>query len=145
MSEIRIREHTTTHYCLVSLNAGEVSLDDELCIEKLDGTETETTIEEYLTETLLPFASVASQKAEDEWKEAWETLGEGSGYAEYVPTSPGHFNWQFVEVMAHKIGVGEQILLEFLANDACDVHDFQVEWEDPSDEHCRIFLLVSPE
>ena len=64
----KIREHAATHFCLVSLNQGEADIDDELIIERLDGKIIETTIEEYLTETLMPFASTVSQAAEDEWK-----------------------------------------------------------------------------
>ena len=147
MSEIRIREHTATHYCLVSLNAGEVSLDDELCIEKLDGSVIETTVEEYLTETLMPFSSVYSAIRDADWKEAWEEMGADSGYSDYVPTPESQQNWQDIETMAHQLGIGSQILLKFVANTlpGLNLHDFEVEWEDEADEHCRTFLLYSPE
>ena len=143
----KIREHAATHFCLVSLNQGEADIDDELIIERLDGKIIETTIEEYLTETLMPFASTVSQAAEDEWKEAWEASGEDSGYAEYVPTPTEKFNWQHIEVTAHRLGIGSLILLDFLANTfpGLGLHDFEVEWEDETDEHCRTFLLFSPE
>ena len=145
----KIREHAATHFCLVSLNQGEADIDDELIIERLDGKIIETTIEEYLTETLLPvvFASAVSQAAEDEWKKEWEELGEDSGYTEYVPTPAEKFNWQDVETMAHQLGIGSLILLDFLANTlpGLGLHDFEVEWEDETDEHCRTFLLFSPE
>ena len=145
----KVREYVAIHFCLVSLNQGEVDLDDNFIIEATAGEHMnyETTIEEYLTETLIPFASVASQKAEDEWKQAWEELGQDSGYVEYVPTDPSKFNWQDVETMAHSLGVDSQILLDFLCNTlpGLNLHDFEVEWEDETDEHCRTFLLYSPE
>ena len=143
----KIREHAATHFCLTSLNTDEVEIDDEIEILATAGEHMnyETTIEAYLREMLMPFASAASQAAEMEWKEAWEMSGADSGYSEYIPTPAGKFNWQDVANIALHIGVGEQILLEFLANDACGIHDFSVEWEDETDEHCRTFLLVSPE
>ena len=141
----KIREHTAIHWCMTSLNAGWADRSDDFTIIKLDDSETETTIEEFLTEALMPFASAVSQVAENEWKEAWETMGAESGYAEYVPTPAEKFNWQDVETMAHHLGIGSQILLEFLANDVCGIHDFSVEWEDETDAHCRTFLLVSPD
>lgn len=143
----RIREHVVTHYCLVSLNRGEADIDDEISIEKLDGEIIETTIADYLTDTLLPFASQSSQEAENDWKEAWEDLGVDSGYAEYVPTPAEKFNWQDVETMAHHLGVDSQILLSFLCNTLphINLHDFELEWEDETDEHCRTLLLYSPE
>ena len=143
----KIREHAATHFCLVSLNRGEADRDDEFTIEKLNGEIIETTIEEYLTETLMPFASTVSQAAEDEWKEAWEASGADSGYAEYVPTPAEKFNWQDVETIAHHLNIGSLILLDFLANTfpGLGLHDFEVEWEDETDEHCRTFLLYSPE
>ena len=145
----KVREHVATHFCLVSLNQGEINLDDDFIVEATAGDHMnyETTIEEYLTETLMSFASAVSQKAEDEWKQAWEELGADSGYAEYVPTDSSKFNWQDVETMAQHLGVGEQVLLSFLCNTlpGLGLHDFEVEWEDETDEHCRTFLLVSPE
>ena len=142
----KIREHAATHFCLVSLNQGEADRDDEFTIEKLNGEIIETTIEEYLTETLMPFASTVSQAAEDEWKEAWEEFGEDSGYTEYVPTPTEKFNWQDVETMAHKLGIGSLILLDLsptrFPDSDCMI---SVEWEDETDEHCRTFLLYSPE
>ena len=107
----------------------------------------ETTIEEHLISELMSFASVASMQAELEWKTAWEELGTDSGYQEYVQTPAEKFNWQEVSTMALDLGVGEQILLEFLVNIASglSLHDFSVEWENETDEHCRTFLLVSPE
>ena len=145
----KVREHVATHFCLVSLNQGEADLDDDFIIETTAGEHMnyETTVAEYLTQTLLPFSSAASQVNEDHWREAWETMGVDSGYAEYVPTPAEKFNWQTVENMALHLGVGEQILLEFIATTLphLDLYDFTVEWEDETDEHCRTFLLVSPE
>ena len=143
----KIREHAATHFCLVSLNRGEADRDDELNIEKPNGIVIETTIEQYLIETLMPFASAHSQVRENDWKKEWEELGEDSGYTEYVPTPAEKFNWQDVETMAHQFGIGSLILLDFLANTlpGLGLHDFEVEWEDETDEHCRTFLLYSPE
>ena len=143
----KIREHAATHFCLVSLNQGEADRDDEFTIEKLNGEIIETTIEEYLTETLMPFASTVSQVRENDWKKEWEELGEDSGYTEYVPTPTEKFNWQDVETMAHNLNVGSLILLEFLTATlpVLGLHDFEIEWEDETDEHCRTFLLFSPE
>ena len=149
----KIKEYAVTHFCMTSLNAGEVSLDDEIEVLATAGEHMnyETTLEAYLIETLMPFASAASQSAENEWKEAWEMSGADSGYSEYVPTSAEKFNWQDVDVMALQIGVSSDILFSFLANTlpGLDLHDFTVEWEDESedeiDEWCRTFLLVSPE
>ena len=145
-----IREHTLTHFCMTSLNAGEIDLDDTLTVSATAGSHMnyKTTVEEHLIAELLPFASTASMAAELEWKEAWEDFGEDSGRSEYVPTPAEKFKWQFVETVAVQLGVGEQILLEFLANldsGGIALHDFTVEWEDATDEHCRTFLLVSPE
>lgn len=144
-----IREHAATHYCLISLNLGEVDLDDEFIVEATAGAHMnyETSVEDFLTKALLPFASAASQAAELEWEKAWEESGADSGYAEYVPTPAEKFNWQDVETMAHNLGVDSQIVLNFLCNTLphINLHDFEVEWEDESDEHCRTFLLVSPE
>ena len=69
----KIREHAATHYAMVSLNQGNVDLDDEFTIEKPNGKIIETTIEEYLTETFIHggFCSAFSQAAEDEWKKEW--------------------------------------------------------------------------
>lgn len=144
----KVKEHAAMHYCMVSLNSGEGDLDDEFEIEHIAGSHMDyvTTIEEYLIDQLTPFTSAASQNAEIEWKEAWETAGEDSGYAAYVPTSAEKFNWQDVATMAIHIGVGEQILLEFLVNVAAGaVSDWTLEWEDETDEHCRTFLIVNPE
>ena len=143
----KIREHAATHFCLVSLNRWEADKDDELNIEKPNGIVIETTIEQYLIETLMPFASAHSQVRENDWKKEWEELGEDSGYTEYVPTPTEKFNWQDVETMAHNLNVGSLILLEFLTATlpVLGLHDFEIEWEDETDEHCRTFLLFSPE
>lgn len=145
----RIREHVANHYCLTSLNLGEVDLDDEFTIVKINGDTYNSTIESHLTDTFIEggFCSTVSQSAEKEWKEAWEQLGAESGYSEYLPTPEEKFNWQDVETMAREISVGSDILLNFLCNTLprLELHDFEVEWEDETDEHCRTFLLVSPD
>ena len=141
-----IREHCLTHYCLVSLNSGDIYIDDTIEVLATAGEHMnyETTVEEHLIETLLPFTSAVSMQAEKEWKQAWEAFGADSGYAAYIPTPAENFNWQNAENMALRLGIGEQILLEFLVNNL-ELHDFTLEWEDETDEHCRNFLLISPE
>ena len=144
----KVKQHAALHFCMVGLNRGEANLDDVFLVEHVAGPHMnfETTIEEYLIDQLTPFTSAASQMNEDAWKEAWETLGAESGYAEYVPTPAEKFNWQIVSVMANELGVGEQILLEFIVNLATSensISDWTVEWEDATDEHCRTFLIVN--
>lgn len=145
----QIREHSLTHFCMTSLSAGVVRLDSEVEVRATAGIHMNytTTIEEHLIDTLMPYASAASAAAEKEWREAWEMLGAESGYSEYVPTPAEKFNWQDVANMALHIGVGELVLLEFLVNidSGLNLHNFSLEWEDETDEHCRTFLLVSPE
>ena len=147
----KIKEYAVTHFCMTSLNAGEVSLDDEIEVLATAGEhmnyEYWTTIEAYLIETLMPFASTVSQLNEAEWQKEWEMSGADSGYSEYVPTPIEKFNWQEVPSMALQLGVSELILREFLVTwcNGMDLHDFTIEWEDETDEHCSTFLLVSPE
>ena len=146
----RIREHVALHYCMVGLNNGEASMDDEFEVEHIAGPHMNftTTIEEYLINALTEWTSTASQQAENDWKAAWEENGAESGYSEYIPTPIEKFNWQDVANMAINIGVGEHILLEFLVNIAVgevQISDWTLEWEDETDEHCRTFLIVSPE
>lgn len=119
----QIREHSLTHFCMTSLNAGEVSLCESVKVLATAGShmDYETTIEQHLIDELLPFSSAASQAAETDWQD--------------------------VEHIALLLGVSSQILLEFLVNidSGLNLHDFTLEWEDATDEHCSTFLLVSGE
>ena len=145
----KVREHAALHFCMVGLHQGIADLDDVFEIEATAGPHMnfETTIEEYLIDQLTEFTSTASQAAEEEWKAAWEADGEESGYTEYVPTPAEKFNWQYLPNMAHRLAIGEEILLGFIVDlDAgLSLSDWTVEWEDPTDEHCRTFLIVNPE
>ena len=71
---ITIHEKCLTHTCMKELINKTANLSDEIEVisAKTLKISQKTTIEEHLTEVLLPFASTVSMEAEMEWEQAWE-------------------------------------------------------------------------